>query len=71
MKTEYGDIYYFEYKNNVMSAYSTNDDFNNIIIEIKAKKRQADRGRNKQPYRYVYCSEEKMERFEKEMRKRD
>ena len=71
LKTEYGDIYYFEYKNNVMSAYSTNDDFNNIIIETKAKKRQADRGRNKQPYRYVYCSEEKMERFEKEMRKRD
>ena len=35
LKTEYGDIYFFEYKNNVMFSYSTNDDYNNIIINMK------------------------------------
>ena len=70
LKTEYGDVYYFEYKNNVMYSYSTNDEFNTILIETKAKKRQADKVKGN-PYRYTSCSEEKMERFEKEMRKRD
>lgn len=71
LKTEYGDVYFFEYKNNVMFSYSTNDDYNNILIEMKAKKRRADEGKGKSPYRYVYCSEDKMEQFEREMRKRD
>ena len=71
LKTEYGDVYFFEYKNNVMFSYSTNDDYNNLLIEMKAKKRRADEGKGKTPYRYVYCGEDKMEQFEREMRKRD
>ena len=38
LKTEFGDVYFFEYKNNVMYSYSTNDDYNNILINMKAKK---------------------------------
>ena len=71
LKTEYGDIYFFEYKNNVMHSYSTNEKYNNILIETKAKKRRSDERKGRSPYRYVYCSEEKMERFEKEMRQID
>lgn len=71
LKTEYGDTYFFEYRNNVMFSYSTNDDYNNLLINMKAKKRRADEGKNKVPYRFVYCDEERMEQFEREMRKRD
>jgi hypothetical protein len=71
LKTEYGDVYFFEYKNNVMFSYSTNDDFNDLLIEMKAKKRRAEEKKGKPPYRFVYCDEERMEQFEKEMRKRD
>jgi uncharacterized protein YlbG (UPF0298 family) len=71
LKTEYGDVYFFEYKNNVMFSYSNNDDFNNLLIEMKAKKRRAEERKGKPPYRFVYCNEERMEQFEKEMRKKD
>ena len=71
MYYEYGDVYFFEYKNNVMFSYSTNDDFNNLLINMKAKKRRADEKKGKSPYRFVYCDEERMEQFEKEMRKKD
>ena len=56
---------------NVMYSYSTNDDFNNLLIEMKAKKRRAEERKGKPPYRFVYCNEERMEQFEKEMRKKD
>ena len=71
LKTEYGDVYFFEYKNNVMFSYSNNDDFNNLLIEMKAKKRRAEERKGNPPYRFVYCNEERMEQFEKEMRKKD
>ena len=71
LKTEYGDVYFFEYKNNVMFSYSNNDDFNDLLIEMKAKKRRAEEKKGQPPYRFVYCDEERMEEFEKEMRKRD
>ena len=70
LKTEYGDIYFFEYKKNVMFSYSTNDDFNILLLEMKAKNRRADEKRGKIPYRFVSCDEDRMEQFEKEMRKR-
>jgi len=38
---------------------------------MKAKNRRADEDKGKPPYRYVYCSEDRMEQFEKEMRNRD
>ena len=71
LKTEFGDIYFFEYKNNVLFSYSTNDDFNNILINTKSKNRRADESKGKAPYRYTYCNEDKMEQFEREMRNRD
>tara|TARA_B100000902_G_C27292293_1_gene907851 strand:- start:838 stop:2373 length:1536 start_codon:yes stop_codon:yes gene_type:complete len=70
LKTEFGDVYYFEYKDNTLFTYSTNDEFNDVIINIKAKKRRANEKKGKSPYRYVWCDEEKMEDFERQMRKR-
>ena len=71
LKTEYGDIYFFEYKNNTLFSYSTNDDYNAVLLDIKAKKRRADERKGKAPYRYVSCPEERMENFEREMRQKD
>lgn len=68
LKTEFGDLYFFEYKDNVMFSYSTNEDYNNILIETKSKKRRASEGKNKPPYRYIYCDEERMEKFERKVR---
>ena len=31
LKTEFDDIYYFNFKNGIMKCYSSNDDFMNII----------------------------------------
>ena len=70
LRTEFGDVYYFEYKDNTLFTYSTNDEFNDVIINIKAKKRRANEKKGKSPYRYVWCDEEKMEDFERQMRKR-
>ena len=70
LKTEFGDIYYFEYKGNTLFSYSTNDEFNNVLINTKAKKRRANEKNGKSPYRYVVCDEEKMEDFERQMRKK-
>ena len=69
LKTEFGDIYYFEYKNNVMYAHSTNEDFNKILIETKSKKRRAKERKGAPPYKYQYCDEDKMENFELQMKR--
>ena len=70
LKTEYGDIYFFEYKNNVMFSYSTNDDYNNILINMKSKNRR--QMRVMENLHIDMCiAEDKMEQFEREMRKRD
>ena len=46
-------------------SYSTNDDYNNILINM-TKNRRKDEDNGKSPYRYVYCSEDKMGGFERD-----
>lgn len=67
LKTSFGDIYFFEYSNNQMYAYSTNEEFNQVLINTKSKKRRANEKKGKAPYRYLFSSEERMENFEREM----
>tara|TARA_B100000902_G_scaffold149523_1_gene146050 strand:- start:594 stop:5042 length:4449 start_codon:yes stop_codon:yes gene_type:complete len=69
LKTEYGDVYFFEYKNNVMYSYSNNFDFNDIISNLKDKKRISKDKKTKSQYMYVICDEERMFKFEREMLK--
>ena len=38
---------------------------------MKAKKRRAKERKGEPPYKFVPCDEERMEQFEKEMRKKD
>ena len=78
LKTERGTIYFFEYENNVMRSYRRldppldKDDFNNLLIEMKPKKRRAEEGKGEPPYIFKFCSDEdRMEDFEREMRKID
>ena len=73
LKTDFGNIYFFEYENNVMRSYrySDSDEFNNLLIEMKPKKRRAEERKGNPPYQFKYCDEERMEEFEKEMRKID
>ena len=78
LKTERGTIYFFEYENNVMRSYRRldppldKDDFNNLLIEMKPKKRRAEEGKGEPPYIFKCCyDEERMEDFEREMRKID
>ena len=66
LKTEFGDIYFFEYKNNTMFSYSTNDDYNNIIINMK-QKMHVDEGKGKLYRIDRVLSEDKMEQFEREI----
>ena len=68
LKTEFGDIYFFEYEDNVMYSYSTNEEYNNILIETSAKKRRASESKGRSPYKYMYCDEDRMEDFERDIR---
>jgi hypothetical protein len=78
LKTGDGDVYFFEYENNTMYSYrssdplSDSDDFNNLLIEMKPKKRRAEEGKGEPPYIFKFChDEDRMEDFEREMRKID
>ena len=63
METEFYDEYYFQYKNGVMQAWSTTNEFNEEILDVKEGKRRADAKRGKKPYRYTIASEEDKDKF--------
>ncbi len=70
LQTEFYDEYYFNYKNGVMKAWSTNEDFNIAIREVSDGKRKSD-GENGAPsYRYMLAKEEVTLRFLKEAKKK-
>ena len=69
LKTEFDDIYYFNYKNGIMKCYSSNDDFMNIIKETKDSKRQAKQRKNQKPYKYTLETKANVERFIKNLNK--
>ena len=69
LKTEFDDIYYFNYKSGIMRCYSSNDDFINIIKETKDSKRQAKQRKNQKPYKYMLETQVNVERFIKKINK--
>lgn len=56
-------FYYFEYRRNLMSFYSSNDDLMAIIRETKPDKRKKSGGKGQQPYTYTISTRGKMNRF--------
>ena len=69
LQTEFYDVYYFNYKNGVMNAYSTNDEFNLAISGLSDSKRKSNQERGKKPYRFKLATEQAVEKFYKRMQK--
>jgi len=63
-------VYYFNYKNGVMRAWSTTEEFNTAINEVAEGKRRAEQERGRSAYRYQIAPEEAAEKFRKKMKKR-
>jgi hypothetical protein len=70
LQTEFYDEYYFQYKNGVMRAWSTNPDFTTAITEVADGKRRADGKKGKKPYRYMIAPEDVTEKFLKSAKKK-
>jgi hypothetical protein len=70
LRTELYDEYYFQYKNGVMRAWSTNEDFNIAIREIADGKRNAESKKGATPYRYMSAPEDVTEKFLKEVKRK-
>ncbi len=56
-------FYYFEYRRNLMSFYSSNDELMAIIRETKPDSRKKSGGKGQQPYTYTISTRGKMNRF--------
>ena len=70
LMTELYDEYYFQYKNGVMIAWSTNIDFTTAINDVKPKKRRADKVKGQQSYRYMSGNDDVTEKFLKNVKKK-
>ena len=70
LQTELYDEYYFQYKNGVMRAWSTNPDFTTAINEVADGKRVAERVKGATPYRYMSAPEDVTEKFLKSVKKK-
>ena len=70
LMTELYDEYYFQYKNGVMKAWSTNVDFTTAINDVKLKKRKAEEMRGKRSYRYMSANDDVTEQFLKYIKKK-
>jgi hypothetical protein len=70
LQTELYDEYYFQYKNGVMRAWSTNPDFTTAINEVADGKRKTERVKGAHPYRYMSATEDVTERFLKGVKKK-
>ena len=70
LETELYDEYYFQFKNGVMKAWSTNIDFTTAINEIDVEKRKAERAKGTQAYRYMSAPDDVTEKFLKDVKKK-
>ena len=70
LQTELYDEYYFQYKNGVMRAWSTNEDFNIAIRETAEGKRKADSKKGAPAYRYMSAPEDVTEKFLRQVKKK-
>jgi len=69
LETEFGDIYFFQYKNGVMSTWSTNTDFTDAIQNISADKKVLEIGKSTSAYRYNLVGEEYFNKVRREIKK--
>ena len=70
LETELYDEYYFQYKNGVMQAYSTNPKFMAEINDVKEKKRVLEKTKNTSSYRYNIANEDVTEKFLRYIKKK-
>ena len=70
LQTEFYDEYYFQYKNGVMRAWSTNPDFTTAITEVSDGKRRLEGKKGAKPYRYMTAPEDVTEKFRKMAKKK-
>ena len=57
--------YFFSYSRNLMTAYSSDEDFNNVIKETKPDKRKMGQEKGKPPYTYMLGSKRKKTEFQR------
>jgi len=69
LETEFGDIYFFQYKNGIMNTWSTNTDFTDAIQNISADKKVLEIGKSSSAYRYNLVSEEFFNKVRREIKK--
>jgi hypothetical protein len=62
-----GDWYYFSYRNYIMQAISSNEGFNNEILNLKPEKRIVYSKDEDVPYEFVVSSKRKMVDFKRRM----
>ena len=70
LQTELYDEYYFQYKNGVMKAWSTNPEFTIAINEVKESKRSVKKRKGSPSFRYMCAAEDVTEKFLKEIKKK-
>jgi hypothetical protein len=56
--------YYFNYRNNIMQFYSShNEEINNKVLELDAKRRTVEGGNGLPPYQFTVGSKRRVEQF--------
>ena len=70
LQTELYDEYYFQYKDGVMKAWSTNPQFTIAINEVKESKRSLKKRKGIPSFRYMCAAENVTEKFLKEIKKK-
>ena len=68
-ETEFGDIYCFQYKNGIMSAWSTNYDFTDAISKENESDKIAPKKDGVPAFKYRLSNETEVEKIRKELRK--
>jgi len=57
--------YFFQYTRGIMQVYSSNDEFNSVITEVKPDKRKYDHKKGEEPYQYMLSNDRKVRDFVK------
>ena len=69
LETEFGDIYFFQYKNGRMNVWSTNTDFTEVIQNIPNDRKSQEIGKSSSAYIYNLVSEEFVNKVRRQIKK--
>ncbi|MAW30674.1 MAG: hypothetical protein CMD15_02035 [Flavobacteriales bacterium] len=69
LETEFGDIYFFQYKNGRMNVWSTNTDFTEVIQNIPNDRKSLEIGESTSAYIYNLVSEEFVNKVRRQIKK--